>query len=422
MLNPTTVLCLTAISFTCISCSPSRAHLKNRTYPVEMTTTTKGGRYKVVDTGQKEFFNNSRIIPKTSEGQPFYGQDAQYIMNAPSYIDNGDGTITDQVTGLMWQKAYKVMMYEEAVERIKTFNLANHMDWRIPTIKELYSLMLFSGVDVSSKEMSKLPNGKKPFLDTKFFDFNYGSNGERVIDVQLLSSTMYRGTTMGGNATVFGVNFADGRIKGYPLLDPRSRSGKKYTVRFVRGNPEYGKNNFKDNKGGTISDLATGLMWQQSDSQKAMSWEKSLSWVQQKNSENYLNYSDWRLPNAKEIQSIVDYSRSPQTTSSAAINPLFEVTQIKDEGGKTNYPFYWSSTTHKHISGGHAAVYVCFGEALGFFKHPFSFGKYKLQDVHGAGAQRSDPKIGNPDEFPYGHGPQGDVIRIYHYVRLVRSY
>ena len=66
---------------------------------------------------------------------------------------------------------------------------------------------------------------------------------------------------MGGQSTVFGVNFADGRIKGYPLLDPRSRSGKKYTVRFLRGNPEFGKNNFKDNKGGTISDLATGLMW-----------------------------------------------------------------------------------------------------------------------------------------------------------------
>ena len=126
MLNPTTVLCLTAISFTCISCSPSRAHLKNQTYPVEMTTTTKGGRYKVVDTGQKKFFNNSKIIPKTSEGQPFYGQDAQYIMNAPSYIDNGDGTIADQVTGLIWQKAYKVMTYEEALEKIKTFHLTNN--------------------------------------------------------------------------------------------------------------------------------------------------------------------------------------------------------------------------------------------------------------------------------------------------------
>jgi hypothetical protein len=42
-------------------------------------------------------------------------------------------------------------------------------------------------------------------------------------------------------------------------------------------------------------------------------------------------------------------------------------------------------------------------------------------DVHGAGAQRSDPKLGHPDDWPFGHGPQGDAIRIYNYVRLVRD-
>ena len=43
-------------------------------------------------------------------------------------------------------------------------------------------------------------------------------------------------------------------------------------------------------------------------------------------------------------------------------------------------------------------------------------------DVHGAGAQRSDPKTGDPDDYPvYGHGPQGDVQRVYNYVRCVRS-
>jgi hypothetical protein len=42
-------------------------------------------------------------------------------------------------------------------------------------------------------------------------------------------------------------------------------------------------------------------------------------------------------------------------------------------------------------------------------------------DVHGAGAQRSDPKSGDPADYPYGHGPQGDAIRIYNYVRLVRD-
>jgi hypothetical protein len=42
-------------------------------------------------------------------------------------------------------------------------------------------------------------------------------------------------------------------------------------------------------------------------------------------------------------------------------------------------------------------------------------------DVHGAGAQRSDPKSGNAAMFPHGRGPQGDVIRISNYVRLVRD-
>jgi hypothetical protein len=42
-------------------------------------------------------------------------------------------------------------------------------------------------------------------------------------------------------------------------------------------------------------------------------------------------------------------------------------------------------------------------------------------DVHGAGAQRSDPKTGNPATYPTGFGPQGDAIRIYNYVRLVRN-
>ena len=40
-------------------------------------------------------------------------------------------------------------------------------------------------------------------------------------------------------------------------------------------------------------------------------------------------------------------------------------------------------------------------------------------DVHGA--QRSDPKSGTPVLEAPGHGPQGDDLRIYNYVRCVRS-
>lgn len=48
-------------------------------------------------------------------------------------------------------------------------------------------------------------------------------------------------------------------------------------------------------------------------------------------------------------------------------------------------------------------------------------GPVKFVDVHGAGAQRSDPKSGDPKQFPRGRGPQGDVIRIFNFVRLVRG-
>jgi hypothetical protein len=150
----------------------------------------------------------------------------------------------------------------------------------------------------------------------------------------------------------------------------------------------------------------------------SMTWQEALEWA--KNFE-YAGYSDWRLPNAKELQSIVDYTQSPSTTSSPAIDPIFNCTEIIDEGGESNYPFYWTGTTHSGgVGKGANAVYVAFGEALGFMQSPMG-GDYILMDVHGAGAQRSDPKIGDPADYPYGHGPQGDVIRIYNYVRLVRD-
>jgi len=376
--------------------------------------------FEIVDTGQSIFFNNAKSIAKPLSGQPFFGQDAQFTRNTPRYTNKGDGAITDNVTGLVWQKSFSVMTYDEAVQKVKTFSLSGQRDWRLPSIKELYSLALFSGVDASSRNMSSVPPGATPFIDC-VFDFQYGANGDRPIDTQLLSSTIYQGKTMGGQKTVFGFNAADGRIKGYPVFDPRSRSGKKFTVRFVHGNREYGKNNYLDNQNGTISDLSTGLLWGKSDSGKGMNWQEALSWVAEKNAKAYLGYTDWRLPNAKELQSIVDYSRSPQNTKTAAISPMFDVSTITDEAGRGNYPFYWTSTTHKSVRGGVDAVYISFGDAYGYFKPPGAFGTPMLMDVHGAGAQRSDPKVGNPADFPQGRGPQGDVIRIMNYVRIVRN-
>ena len=54
-------------------------------------------------------------------------------------------------------------------------------------------------------------------------------------------------------------------------------------------------------------------------------------------------------------------------------------------------------------------------------KKPYLCGVNQAFHVHGAGAQRSDPKSGSVDDYPTGFGPQGDARRIYNFVRLVRN-
>ena len=401
---------------------------------VRLVRNTKQSTYSIVDTGQSKTFDNMVEISAPSIGQAFYGQDAQFSGTQPSYTLSADGlTVHDNVTGLIWQQspdtngdgtinASDKMTLTQAQERPSILNAANYggyNNWRLPTIKELYSLINFMGTDVGpGSDVSTLT----PFIDRTYFSFGYGDTaaGERVLDAQYASSTLYVSKTMLGDKTLFGVNFADGRIKGYGLTMPGGGE-KTFYVKCVQG-AAYGKNDFADNGDGTITDQASGLMWTKGDSGEGMNWQEAMVWAQTKNAENYLGHSDWRLPNAKELQNIVDYTRSPDTTSSAAINPLLTCTGITNEAGKADYPYYWTGTTHISSDGtGAAAVYIAFGQSMGYMTIPgFPYIGAWL-DVHGAGAQRSDPKVGNPADFPKGRGPQGDAIRIYNYMRLVRD-
>ena len=197
--------------------------------------------YVIVDTGQTQCYDNLNVIPCPNEGEAFYGQDAQNTENTPAYQDNNDGTVTDLVTGLVWAASPDLngdgvinvndkLTYEEALAYADSFDLAGYSDWRLPTIKELYSLIDFNGTDPSAVQGTDT-SGLTPFIDTEYFSFAYGDTnaGERIIDSQMATSTIYTSTTMGGNTTMFGVNFADGRIKGYPV-------DKLFYVYYVRGN------------------------------------------------------------------------------------------------------------------------------------------------------------------------------------------
>ena len=353
--------------------------------------------YSVVDTGQYACYDEQdELVRCPDEGEPFDGQDAQYEGNQPSYIDNGDGTVSDNVTGLMWQQTPVNIgySYADAEDYCESLVLANHDDWRIPTTKELFSISNFSK--------------GWPYLDTSYFDIA----GSTVSKDEQYWTEAYVGITVeGGSNAAFGVNHGTGHIKAYP----GGASGPMGNyVRAVRGNTSYAINDFEDNGDGTVTDHATGLMWAQDDSGKGLIWEAALAFAVDANTANYLGYSDWRLPNIKELQSIVDYTRSPSAGNAADLGPaidtaFFNITELVS--GTTNYDpdygYFWSSTSAYFGTNSpdyYYAWYVAFGSAVG----------QDGADFHGAGAVRFDTKV---EDGPLGEGGE----RYYNFARLVRD-
>lgn len=381
--------------------------------------------YAIVDTNQNQCYDSTSGDATSCIGN---GYDADYSGNRPDYTLSDDGLmVTDNVTGLIWQQSSDIngdgsltsddkLYHSDTMSYCENLSYGGRDDWRLPNIKESYSLIQFSGKDPSGYQGTDT-SALTPFID-EVFDWAFGdvASGERIIDGQFASSTQYVSTTMNADATTFGVNFVDGRIKGYPS------ERLPFYVRCVSGNTDYGVNTFSDNGDQTVSDDATGLMWQQDDSD-SMNWDDA---VAQCKATTTASYSDWRLPNAKELQSIVDYSRSPDTHNRAAIDPIFNASSFNNEAGEDDWGFYWASSTHATYNGnGSNATYVSFGRALGYMNGT-------IMDVHGAGAQRSNnktavsatPGAGSSNGVNgtfYYHGPQGDILRDNNKVRCVRD-
>jgi len=407
--------------------------------------------YKIVDGGQAKCYDTTKEITAPSVGQSFYGQDAQFTGNQGNYTLSDDGkTVRDNNTGLTWMRSPNMtntsplradkMIIDSAklwVVKVNASAYGGYSDWRVPTIKEMYSLYTSRGTDPSSYTGTDL-SVLTPFIDTNYFHFAYGqtSLGERIIDSQYgTNSTFIENPSESGYAKLFGVNMADGRIKGYDVVDALSKTNKTFFWQLVRGTTNYGANKFVNNGNGSVTDEATGLMWSAADNGSALTWQNALAWVQAKNAQNYLGYNDWRMPDIKELHSIVNYSNAPDYNGLPAIDTnYFTCSKITNENGQEDYPYYWSSSTHAGYSatgtGGTDADYIAFGRALGW---PTTNPKWV--DVHGAGAQRSDPKVGPPFTHQvvhtvvvnsvtytgYSWGPQGDAIRGLNYVRPVRT-
>ena len=289
----------------------------------------------IPDTGQTKCYNNSQEIPCPQPEQDFYGQDAQYGPNLQFYTDLGNGIVRDNVTGLEWVQDGNLIKTRDSgfdtdspagdgyvtwqhaldyVAKLNNENYLEHSDWRLPTIKELSTL-----VD------SSIPY-PGPTINITYFPGNV---------------TTYWSSTTSANNTGFAgiVSFNNGAVWGNG-----DKTNNFLYVRAVRSGQS--NNNFVDNNDGTITDTSTGLMWQQATAPGTYTWEQALTYC-----ENLTlpagGYSDWRLPNRNELQSIVDYSR---------FSPSIDTTFFS--GTVASNPYYWSSTTHAFLT--YPAWYVDF--------------------------------------------------------------
>lgn len=78
-------------------------------------------------------------------------------------------------------------------------------------------------------------------------------------------------------------------------------------------------NDFVDNGDGTVTDRATGLMWQKDGSPKPLTLKRSTYYISSLNDKRFMGYSDWRMPTVEELASLI----RGNVKSGLHINPLF---------------------------------------------------------------------------------------------------
>jgi arylsulfatase A-like enzyme len=302
-------------------------------HPTTGTTTTtytsNGNRVTTYPMSGKSMI----ALPDTSQtgnftGSAGDGEDSDYTINAQAFTNNGNGTITDNVTGLMWQSVdHGESTWENAVANAASVTTGGYNDWRLPTPHELFCLF--------NHQVSN------PALNTAFFPNNPVARAG-----YWWSSDLYGTSTTNVWCTNEG-----GGLGPKPKSETISAGGTlRYHARYVRGAKQTNGHNYVSNNDGTVTDLDTGLMWRQVP-RTAATWSAALADIEGLTD---AGFSDWRMPNVKEMESLVDYTMTTFTS----------LTNIKPPAHRLLFPSamatsYWTSTTQNNDA--LAALVVEFG-------------------------------------------------------------
>ncbi|WP_428564298.1 MAG: DUF1566 domain-containing protein [Solidesulfovibrio sp. DCME] len=253
--------------------------------------------YSLTKTGISTCYNNTTQIDCPSQGQDFYGQDGTYRTGkALSYAVDGD-TVTDKVTGLVWQAADSAgtLDWDAAVSFCENLDLAGHTDWRLPTRKELLSIT--DDGQVNPAIDPAIPSALERY-------WTVSKDGDPY--------TTYR----------YFVNFSDGQWG-------KANYSELLHVRCVRGGAIPESTYAVNPDGITVRDTTTGLVWERAGSDAFMNWKDAMAWCE---AQDTAGKTDWRLPNKKELETLVYDAGVPPL----AIAPEF----IEPSTGRR----YWSGS------------------------------------------------------------------------------
>ena len=222
-----------------------------------------------------------------------------------TYSDNGDGTVTDPATGLMWMRCSMgqtwtgvtcdgiadTYTWDVASTLPITTSFAGQSDWRLPNMRELQTIV----------DRAKF----NPAVDSAAFPNTPASS--------FWSSTTYPDISTGAWNVNFGGGDVHGIDKGATLQVRLVRAGQSSSLRDS-GRPA---SDFVDNGDGTVSHMPTGLTWKRcaegqnwvgtsascEGNASALAWDAAMSLT----SATLAGKNDWRLPTAEEIEALVGY-------------------------------------------------------------------------------------------------------------------
>ncbi|HEY1379881.1 MAG TPA: DUF1566 domain-containing protein [Gemmataceae bacterium] len=360
---------------------------------------TGHARAPVPKTGQKQCWDEhyKSFLPKPGDPRG-RGQDGYYQAGQdwpdPRFTDNGDGTVTDRLTNLVWLKDadyFGEQTWTEALQLAHKLHggsrhcpkLNDHStpgQWRLPNIRELLSL-----IDFGAEGHPILPCGHR---------FENYKSGKYWTSTSLVANAKIAWMmTLALGPTVFDIKHKSNKTRLWPVRDGDQPSRVQKTGqtgywdeggnplppddplaagqdgKLQKGVAATGRRFTVDENGvGTVTDHLTGLVWlKKGNPFEFLTWHEALEeCAKLADGDHGLKdgsaAGEWRLPNIREIESLVDYGKMGPCLPeghpfSDPSDPLHSVQPSS----------YWTSTSV--TSGPSQAMFIILGVGPAIFEY-----------------------------------------------------